>query len=618
MKQAPLQSRARFRLILTAMLLVGGFTVVSSRLVSVQISQHAMWLERAEADYARREVLPAWRGCIFDRHGEQIVHNRPSFSMVAERKQLEDIRVVIRGLAKARGVEVADFRRLLGKIDDQREEQLRAEYREHVASVLAEHLPGGIEMTREALEFGRRAQVVLAEELDVQDVETMKNRFEARGVDGIHFQTGMRRYYPLGQSLCHVLGFLDNAGRGAEGVEAQMEKWLQGTPGHRNLMVDRRGRQVSAYDSSEVPAKHGANVYLTVDAALQRAAEEELKAGHAEFGYKHAAIVLMDPATADVLALANYPAFDPTTMEGERRNFAFSDLYEPGSTFKVVAHLAALDLGLVSPQTTIFCHHKFFKEGPIEITDVGSYGDLTVAGILAKSSNIGTYKLARMVGMDRYYEYVRRFGFGQRTGMAMTGEAIGRIRQDRNPMDFSRCSFGYAVNVTPVQLANAYCAIANGGMLLRPRIVREVRDVTGKVLWENEREEKNRVASARACGQLLVGLREVVDEHGTGKLAEVPGYTVAGKTGTAHRWSTEMNSYDKTRPVVSFAGFLPADQPRLVAVVVCSEPTTDKIKIGGGTVAAPIFARVAARAMEIMDVPPDRPLPETAAHETRP
>ena len=618
MKQAPLQSRARFRMILTAMFLVGGFTLVSSRLVSVQISQHEMWLERAEADYARREVLPAWRGCIFDRHGEQIVHNRPSFTMLADRHHFEDLRVVLRGLAKARGVEVADLRRLIGKIDEEREVRLREEYREHVAVVLADHLPGGLGVTRELLDFGRRAQVVLLEELDVHNVGEMKRLLEKRGVEGIYFESGTRRYYPLGESFCHVIGFVDNAGRGCEGVEAQMEKWLQGTPGHRNLMVDRRGRQVPAYNSSEVPAKHGANVYLTIDAALQRIAEEELKAGKEEFGYQHAAIVLMDPATADVLALANYPAFDPVTREGERRNFAFSDLYEPGSTFKVVAHLAALDLGLVSPQTTIFCHHGHFKEGPIEIKDLGSHGDISVAKILAKSSNIGTYKLARMVGMDRYYEYVRRFGFGQRTGMAMTGEAAGRIRQDRNIVDFSRCSYGYAVNVTPVQLANAYCAIANRGMMLRPRIVREVRDVAGKRIWENQREEIHRVASARACEQLLVGLREVVDEHGTGKLADVPGYTVAGKTGTAHRWDVDAKTYDKERPVVSFAGFLPADQPRLVAVVVCSEPTTTKVKPGGGTVAAPIFARVAARAMEAMDVPPDRPLPETAANESRP
>jgi cell division protein FtsI/penicillin-binding protein 2 len=378
-------------------------------------------------------------------------------------------------------------------------------------------------------------------------------------------------------------------------------------------MVDRRGRQVPAYRSSEVPPKHGANLYLTVDSALQRIAEEELVAGHREFGYKHAAIVLMDPATADVLALANFPAFDPNSLEGERRNFAFSDLYEPGSTFKVVAHLAALDTGVVNHSTPIFCHHGDFSDGPVRISDVGRYGDLTVAMVLAKSSNIGTFKIARMVGMDRYYEYVRRFGFGQRTGLGLTGEAAGVVRQDRNIVDFSRCAYGYSVSVTPVQLANAYCAIANGGVLLRPRIVREVRDNEGKQLWQNQREERHRVASAKACAQILVGMREVVDTHGTGTKADVPGYTVAGKTGTAHRWSVEKKNYDKERPVVSFAGFLPADRPRLVAVVVCSEPSSAHVKPAGGTVAAPIFARVAARAMEHMAVPPDRPLPETAS-----
>lgn len=615
MKPALLQSKIRFRLIIAAMLVVAGFTVVSSRLVTVQIAQHEAWLQRAEADYGRRETLPARRGCIFDRAGEQVVHNRPSLSLLADRTHLEDVKVAMDGLAKARGVASADLRRLYGKLDDTTKDRVRAEYREHVARVLADHLPGGLEMTREALDFGRRRQVVLAEELDAPEVRTLREAFEKQGVQGVYFEEGMRRYYPMGNSLCHILGFVDNAGRGCEGVEAQMEKWLTGTPGYRELMVDRRGRQVPAYRSSEVPPKHGANLYLTVDAGLQRIAEEELLAGQREFGYKQAAIVLMDPMNADVLALANFPAFDPNSLQGERRNFAFSDLFEPGSTFKVVAHVAALDTRLVTPRTTIFCHHGEFIDGPVRITDVGHYGDLTVAEVLAKSSNIGTFKLARMAGMDRYYDYVRKFGFGQRTGLGLTGEAPGVVRQDRNMVDFSRCSYGYSVSVTPVQLANAYCAIANGGMLLRPRVVREVRDNEGKLLWENQREEKHRVASSTACSQVVIGMREVVDQHGTGKLADVPGYTVAGKTGTAHRWSVEKKEYDKERPVVSFAGFLPADRPRLVAVVVCSEPTTTKVKRAGGTVAAPIFARVAARAMESMAVPPDRPLPATASSE---
>ncbi|MFM7182208.1 MAG: peptidoglycan D,D-transpeptidase FtsI family protein [Verrucomicrobiales bacterium] len=615
MKPVPLQSKIRFRLIVAAMCVVTGFTLVSLRLLNVQVAQHEKWLERAEGDYARREVLPARRGCIFDRNGEQLVHNRPSFSMMADRNHLEDVKVAIEGLARARGVKPADLRRLYGKMDKKNEERVRAEYLEYVATVLADYLPGGIEMTREALDFGRRRQVVLAEQLDSPEVQTLRQAFAERGVQGIYFEEGMRRYYPMGQSLCHILGFVDKSGRGCEGVEANMESWLNGTPGYRQLMVDRRGRQVPAYRSSEVPVKHGSNLYLTVDAGLQRIAEEELAAGFQEFGYKHAAIVLMDPMTADVLALANYPAFDPNSLEGERRNFAFSDLYEPGSTFKIVAHLAALDAGVVTPSTSIFCHNGNYSDGPVQIRDVGHYGDLSVAMVLAKSSNIGTFKIARMVGMDRYYEYVRRFGFGQRTGMGLTGEVAGLVRQERNIVDFSRCSYGYSVSVTPVQLANAYCAIANGGVLLRPRVVREVRDNDGKLLWENQREEKHRVASAKACRQLLVGMREVVDANGTGKLADVPGYTVAGKTGTAHRWSVELKNYDKERPVVSFAGFLPAEQPRLVAVVVCSEPTSNHVKLAGGTVAAPIFARVATRAMEQMAVPPDRPLPETASSE---
>jgi cell division protein FtsI/penicillin-binding protein 2 len=197
------------------------------------------------------------------------------------------------------------------------------------------------------------------------------------------------------------------------------------------------------------------------------------------------------------------------------------------------------------------------------------------------------------------------------TGLGLTAETPGVVRQTRNMVDFSRCAYGYSVSVTPVQLATAYASIANGGMLPRPRIVRRVTDCEGKVVWENPVECRRRVASAKACNQVTVGLREVIDVKGTGKQANVPGFSVAGKTGTAHLWNPQKKEYDKERPVCSFAGFLPAECPKLVCVVVCSEPEA-KIERYGGTIAAPIFARIATRAMDQMGVAPDMPLPQTA------
>lgn len=611
MKDIPMQTQVKNRIIAAGFILITAFTLVSSHLVTVQLVQHEKWLERAEADYARRIVLPARRGYIFDRNGEQLAHNRPVVNLVADRYQMEDYTVMLHGVAAARGKDFKEIKRLYSKRTPENIESLRVEYMNHVARVLADHLPGGVDVVRASMEFGKRQRLVLAEQLSLEDMQRMKVDLAARMVDGLRFEDGMGRFYPNGQGLCHVLGFVDSDNKGCEGVEANMDGWLAGQDGYREMMVDRRGRQVPAYHAREVAPRHGANVHLTVNYGLQRIVEEELGKAQEEFLYKRAAVVLMDPSNGDILALANVPKFDPNTREGERRNFAFSDVYEPGSTFKIVAATAALDLGEVTPKTTIFCHNGHYSEGAVRITDHHGYGDLTVAGILEKSSNIGAFKLARMVGMDRYYEYVGRFGFGQVTGLGLTAETPGVVRQNRNIVDFSRCAYGYSVSVTPVQLATAYAAIANGGMLLRPRVVRQVTDCEGKVLWENPVDTRHRVASAKACNQVIAGLRDVVDLKGTGKRAQVPGFNVAGKTGTAHLWNPQKKEYDKERPVCSFAGFLPAESPKLVCVVVCSEPEA-KIERYGGTIAAPVFARIAARAMDQMGVEPDMPMPETA------
>lgn len=605
-----MQRNLKYRILLAAFLLVAAFTVVSSHLVTIQGVEHEKWIGRAEADYTRRIELPAYRGNIYDRNMEQLAHNRPVYDLVADYYALSDLNTVVKGVAKARGVKEIVVTRDIGGRKAENLRKIQPEYYDYLARVLVDHLPGEVAEMRAHFDFGKRKRVVLAENLSMEDMVAMKNDFNARQANGLIFEEKMERYYPNGSSLCHVLGFVDRANIGREGVEAQMEQRLAGKPGFREMMVDRKGRQIPSYRSRETPPSHGGNVKLTIHTGLQGIVEEELVRAEEEFLFSRAAVVLMDPATGDILALANRPIFDPNTREGERRNFAFSDVYEPGSTFKVVAALAALDLGLVQPETQIFCNNGTFNEGGVTIHDHHPYGWLSVSGVMAKSSNVGAYKLARQVGMDRYYDYVAKLGFGKLTGLGLPAESAGVVRATRNPVDFSRCAYGYAVSVTPVQLATAYCAIANGGMLMRPRIVQNVLDNSGNILWDNPPEIRHRVASSRACSQTIRGMKEVVDEKGTGKLAVVPGYSVAGKTGTAHLYNPQTRSYDKLRPVVSFAGFLPAENPKLVCVVVCSEPRTEKVTRYGGTIAAPVFSRIATRAMDLMGIPPDMPVPE--------
>jgi len=597
------------RVLFVALLLVAAFSGVALRLFEVQVVEREKWQKRAEVSYARTVPLPAKRGVIYDRNGEQLVHNLPTFSMAADRIQLEDPLSVMRCLVAARGRREGDPR-----AGETVPPAVMSEYRGQIARVLARSLDGSEADWLARLDFGRRQWVVLQKDLTTDEVRPIRQALERAGIRGIVFEEGSRRFYPGGTFLCHVLGFADHEGRGREGVEGSMDRWLEGEPGFRRIMVDRKGREI--HRGEEKPARNGGNAHLTIHSGLQTLLEEELAAARGEYKLERVCAVLVDPATGDILALANHPVFDTNTRLGERRNFAFSDVYEPGSTFKMVATAAGLDSGVVNLETRIFCHHGRLVEGKLSVPDHSPYGWLTVEQVFAKSSNIGTFQIARMVGLDRYYEYVANFGFGRRTGLPLSSENSGVVRNNRNLVDFSRASFGYAVSVTPVQLAYAYSVLANDGVRMKPRLVDRVTDERGRVLWQNPVESRGRVISARAATQTTRAMCAVTDDAGTGTRARVEGYTVAGKTGTARRYDPATRQYQSSG-FVSFAGFLPADNPRLVCVVVGENPQTTGVSRYGGTIAAPIFARIAGRAMRVLDVPPDvNPRPrETASTE---
>ncbi len=588
--------------------LVMGFSGLSARLIFVQIFQHDEWEARAEKDYTRKIIEPSERGVIFDCDGEQLVHNRPVRTVIADWYQLNDYRVLISGVAASRGLSVDEVTEEYG-VRKPDLDKLFADYMDYIAAVAAPELDMPFDELRALLKFGEKKEVIIASGLSKADADRLEAKFSEAGIRGVRLRDGVERFYPGGEIMAHVLGYVDREQDGREGVERTFDSVLAGEEGFRNIQVDRRGREISAYRGEEKHAQPGANIHLTVDSDLQVIVEQELRAAMEEFRADAMMAVLIDPFTGDILALANTPAFDPNTRVGERKNCLITDVYEPGSTFKIIAAAAALDSKAVSPRDVIFCHNGYFREGKLSIRDHHPYGDLTVGGVLQKSSNIGAFFLARMAGMKTYYSYISKFGFGRRTGIELSAEARGVVRMNGNLIDFSRLCYGYAVNTTPLQVAMAYSAVANGGNLMRPRLLAKVVKEDGTVLRQTKPQILERAISSQTASQLRTMLESVISEKGTAKLAAIPGYPAAGKTGTTKKLNMQTGRYYDSRYVTSFAGFAPATDPEVVCVVVVDNPRPrNDVPAYGGTVAAPIFSRIMRRVLAHRDVAPTLPI----------
>ncbi len=390
-----------------------------------------------------------------------------------------------------------------------------------------------------------------------------------------------------------------------------MNRYLTGKDGYRILKRDPRGFLLAANMGKLKPPIAGFHVQLTLDLGMQAIVEEELDAALVEYKSERAAVLLVEPKTGEVLAIASRPAFDLNVRENVADtsfNFAIQAIYEPGSTIKVVATTAALDLGLVNPATQVFCHHGRLGEGRFAVPDHHPYGWLSFEEVLMKSSNIGTYKLAKQVGPNNYVDYLKRFGFTSKSGISMSGEEAGTMVDPSNAVNFSRMSYGYGVSVTPLQMTMAYAAIANGGNLMKPRIVKSVIANDGTVVEEFGPEVRGRVMSERSSAQMRHALTTVISKKGTAKRAAVPGFLGAGKTGTVEKNRVGARGYDHDHYVVSFVGMLPADDPAFVCVVVIDDPLTNEVKRYGGTIAAPVYAKIATRVAAHMGLTPTEPI----------
>lgn len=432
----------------------------------------------------------------------------------------------------------------------------------------------------------------------------------------------MRRVYPNNHQASHVVGFVnrtevvtDIEGKkietevGVDGVERVMESFLSGVPGERRVIKDVHRRSIAAFET-DVPARNGFNVMLTIDTGVQHIVELEASRLWEEYQAEGVHIIVMRPNTGEILAMCNRPTFDPnqrdTMKPGNLRNAAIMDVYEPGSTFKLVTMAAVLNERMADLDTPVFCENGKFFYANRWLNDVSAHGMLSLTDALAKSSNIAFAKLALVLGPEKLYRYVRAFGFGemvQTPSMALNGEQRGILRppQQWSPVSITRVPIGYEVAVTNLQMTMAIAAIANGGNLMEPRLIKGVVDEEGRVIKQFLPRVVRSVVDRETAWRLRKAMRKAVSSDGTAIKADVPGFTEGGKTGTSRK--VVDGAYSTKNFLASFIGFLPADDPEIVVSIVVDGPKGASYY--GGAVAAPAFRQIASKVAQHLGLTPD-------------
>ena len=430
-------------------------------------------------------------------------------------------------------------------------------------------------------------------------------------VPGIGLIKENRRFYPNSELAAHLLGFVGFDNKGLHGLEQLYDQEISGREGRVLVQTDAHGR---AFSRVERPPMAGVSLELTIDKYIQHITERELRIAVREHGAVGGSVVVMNPSTGEILALANEPTFNPnvfgSTSDAQRRNRATQAVYEPGSIFKVITASAALEEGLSHPAELFDTNPGSIRFGSRTISDLRNYGVLSFTDVLVRSSNVGASKLSQRLGTERMGRYVRRFGFGERASSDFPGESRGIVHNPARltESDLASVSMGYSISVTPLQMAAAMSAVANGGELVAPRLVRAVLNEGERV--EAPRRVVRRVMSKNTALTMTRMLEDVVT-RGTARAAQLVGYTAAGKTGTTEKL-VNGRYQDEGRNIASFAGFTPSTRPELTILVV-----VDDVNRGGGSVAAPVFQRIAAAALRQLGVPPniDAPAPVLLADE---
>ncbi len=540
-----------------------GLLLVLSRLVQFTVVQSEQLARQAASQHNQRLTFTPRRGAILDRNGELLALSIPAESLfVRPRKLPANIAAQVPALAEAVHASTQEVNTTL-----------------HSLSPF----------------------VWLKRQATPQEAAQVR----ALGLAGIDSFETQRRFYPHGTLAAPLIGFANIDAEGLEGIERVYDDYLRGASTEVVQERDALGRPILA-QGAELPPE-ALSVRLTLDIDLQYLAQRELEQTVRTTAARAGTVVILDPQTFAVLALAQVPTFDPnnpkSVPDAARRNPAISDPYEPGSTLKVLLAATALDMNLVRPEEQIFCELGHYQVGKYTIHDHHPYGWLSFAQVLQHSSNIGAAKVGERLGKEAYQKYLRGFGLGQKTGIDLPAESPGLLApvKDWSRINLVTASFGQGVAVTPLQLASAYAALANDGVFMRPYVVQEVLSADGKVVLANSPQRRWQVVRSETAHRLLQILEQVVEKGGTGWRARIPGVRVAGKTGTSQKVD-QNGGYSAHGRIASFIGIVPADQPRLVILVAIDEPKTG---VYGGEIAAPVFQVIAQHALAQLGITGD-------------
>lgn len=572
-------SGARFILIVTGIGLC--FTLLLGRLVQLHVIKGPQYERIVERNRERFVVLHARRGAIVDSRGILLATTNSAYELGVDPQS-------VRPEDEAKIPELA-------KLINAPEAQIREAFRRRLRAVQG---PEGEELVN--VQWQR-----LAESID----EDAYRAVQALGIRGVYGTRKFERVYPSGSLGAHILGFVNKEGVAASGVERFANFYLSGQDGWRQMERDGRRRELAQFRIRDVEPRSGLNVQLSLDSVIQHMVEEELAAIQEKFAPEGATIIVSDVQTGRILALGSSPTFDPNRFWdfpiAVLRNRAITDVYEPGSTFKIVPTAGALDEGVVTVSTTFDCSVATAEYNGRVVRlpkDDHPMAVLTVAEILEKSSNRGAAHLGIALGANRLYDTARSFGFGQRTGFALDVESAGILHAVNrwDGLTISRLPMGHAISATPLQVHYATSVIANGGVLMKPTIVERVFDENGETILTFEPESRQRVISQKVAAQINTMLQGVVSDSGTARRAMIKGYSVAGKTGTSQKIID--GRYSNRHHIGSFSGYFPANRPRLVITVVVDNP---KVRGYGGVVAAPSFANLANQCIRYLGIPPD-------------
>jgi cell division protein FtsI (penicillin-binding protein 3) len=577
----------RARIILGVLLAVYGLIVL--RAFHIQVLGIKGIRERGARQYGVKIPLLPKRGVIFDRTGTEFAVSLATKSIFVQPSKLSSPEIAAKVLSRRVSRPAAQLRKAFSS-------------------------------DRNFLWVKRQMPSSTAEEIVREVREALSRAGTKGGTNGIGTVEEPKRFYPNRELASSVIGFTDVDSVGIEGVELSLDKYLRGENAFLVYERDARGRIIVPADTPIEVNSQGHSVSLTIDRNIQHVAKTELTEAVKKYRARGGVALVMQPRTGEILAMASLPTFNPNSLSAARpearKNRTITDVIEPGSTFKVFTLASALESGAIGVRDRIYCENGTYRCGGRTIHDTHKYEWLTVSEVIKFSSNIGMIKVSEKMDPGRYYDMIRAFGFGAKTGVELMGESRGLVpsRDEFSRIRRATISFGQGIAVTPLQLAYAMASVVNGGKMMKPYLVKEITDPEGRVVYRGEPKVLRRTISPKTSAQMREILGNVVQDDGTGTQARIKGFLVGGKTGTAQKVEVGTGRYSPDKRVASFVGFLPLDDPEFLILVVIDEP---KGEVYGGVVAAPAFNQIAVKTAYYLGLTPTEPVGQDTATAAR-